>query len=388
MKIYSNPYYRGSRKYQDAQRSVLNLQQFKQAQKIIHQWPGYQQTPLVALNGLAGELDVAKIWYKDESNRFGLGSFKALGGAYAVYQLLLREMNKFSDTKVDSVTELMTDRLHKHCATITIACATAGNHGRSVAWGAQLFGANCIIYVPSEVSEVRCKAIQRHDAKVIRVPGNYDNAVHQAAADAAENGWFVVSDTSYEGYTDIPKDVMQGYTVMVDEVMNQLPNDQYPTHFFIQGGVGGLAAAVCAHLWEHYPTLKAHFIVVEPENAACLYASALNNQPTAIHGHLDTIMGRLACGEVSILAWDILCAGASDFMTIPDEPIEPFMCRLAAGEAGDPPIYAGESAVAGLCALALARENPQWSSTLELNARSKVMLFGTEGITFAHPKIY
>lgn len=379
MKIFSNPYYRGSSPYCNAQRDILSLKQFKQAQKVIHQWPGYQPTPLIALKGLASELAVSKIWYKDEANRFGLGSFKALGGAYAVYQLLLKEINKLNDVKVNSVAELRADSVREHCALITVTCATAGNHGRSVAWGAQLFGARCIIYVPAQVSQARCQAIERSGAKVIRVSGNYDDSVRRAAADAAKNNWHVVSDTSYAGYTDIPKDVMQGYTVMVDEAMKQLPNDEYPTHFFIQGGVGGLAAAVCAHIWECYPALQARFIIVEPEHAACLYASAVNNQPTLIQDSLETVMGRLACGEVSTLAWDILAVGASQFVTIPDKPIAYLMRRLATGEAGDPPINAGECAVAGLCALTLARENNQWSSTLGLNTQSKVMLFGTEG---------
>src|SRR6185437_10221581 len=133
---------------------------------------------------------------------------------------------------------------------ITVTCATDGNHGRSVAWGARSFGCRCIIYVHRTVSDARCRAIAAYGAEIRRVSGTYDDAVRQSAGDAAAAGWHVVSDTSYDGYKDVPRDVMQGYSLMVDEALAQLPVSAGLTHVFVQGGVGGVAAAVCAYLWE------------------------------------------------------------------------------------------------------------------------------------------
>src|SRR5690606_35466744 len=194
---------------------------------------------------------------------------------------------------------------------ITVTCATDGNHGRSVAWGAHLFGCKCVIYVHETVSKGRKDAIASYGAEVRVVPGNYDDAVRKAASDAQANGWFVVTDTSYEGYTSVPRDVMQGYTIMAEESMQQIK--QTPTHIFVQGGVGGLAAAVCAHYWEKQGSERPRFIVAEPDRADCLYRSAKAGKPVAVHGALDTIMAGLACGEVSIIAWDILSEGADAF---------------------------------------------------------------------------
>ena len=210
-----------------------------------------------------------------------------------------------------------------------MTCATDGNHGRSVAWGAQTFGCRCVIYVHETVSEGRCRAIAAYGAEVRRVAGTYDDAVRRAAADAAAQGWTVVSDTSYEGYTDVPRDVMQGYSLMVEEALAQAAT--LPSHVFVQGGVGGLAAGVCSYLWERYGAARPRFVVVEPDKADCLYRSAVAGRPTPAEGALDTIMAGLACGEVSILAWRILEQGTDAFMTIGDDAAADCMRLLADG---------------------------------------------------------
>lgn len=336
--------------------AILNREGFEQAREEISAWPGYAPTPLEALPGLAKEYGLAGLWYKDESKRFGLNSFKALGGAYAVSRLVRREG-----------------------ADITVCTATDGNHGRSVAWGAQTCGCKAVIYIHATVSEGRKQAMEAFGAEVRRVTGNYDDSVRQAAEDAAANGWHVVSDTSYEGYMEIPKDVMHGYTVMAEEALAQLP--ETPSHVFIQGGVGGLAAAVLAPFWQHYGASCPHFIIVEPETAACLYASAEAGRPTVVKGDLDTVMAGLAAGEVSLLAWEILEAGAEGFMTLGDEASGTLMRRLAEGRDGDPPIVAGESAVAGLAGALAARSDPAMSEALGLGPESRVLVFGSEGAT-------
>jgi len=367
--------------YPESFKATLSHAGYVRAAGIITSWPGYAPTPLVSLATLAERLDVASIHYKDEGNRFGLGSFKALGGAYAVFRLLARELGR-RDSNFNEAA-LATGRLKKAAGQITVCCATDGNHGRSVAWGARTFGARATIFVHETVSEQRVDAIRRYGAEVVRTKGNYDDSVREADRAAAENGWFVVSDTSYPGYTDVPRDVMQGYSVMVAEALGACK--ALPTHVFLQAGVGGLAAGVIAHLWEAYGADMPVMTVVEPVRAACLYESARSGQPTAVAGDLDTVMAGMACGEPSVIAWPILEGGASAFMTIPDEAALATMQLLASGAAGAT-IVGGESGVAGLAGLIVAAGQPDWRQALGLNRASRVLLIGSEGDT--DPDLY
>ncbi|MCE9681884.1 diaminopropionate ammonia-lyase [Halomonas alkalisoli] len=371
---YSNPRVLRGAPIGERQRAILSQEAMRAARDEVRTWPGYAPTPLVALSGLAKACDVARLDYKDEARRFGLNSFKALGGAYAVLRLLKKHLPP-GVTSAD----LLAGRYREEASRITVCCATDGNHGRSVAWGAQQFGARCVIYLHATVSQGREDAITRFGAEVRRIPGNYDDSVRQAAVDAEANGWFVVSDTSYPGYMTVPRDVMQGYTIMVDEAVQQLPEP--PTHCFVQGGVGGLAAAVLAQLWEAYGPDRPRVIVVEPDRAACLYESARAGRPIAVHGDLDTLMAGLACGEVSLLAWEVLEDGIDDFITVTDEAAVEAMKLLAVGVNGDSPLVAGESAVAGLAGLLIARQQPTLSEALGLDADSRILLIGSEGAT-------
>ncbi|HET9576750.1 MAG TPA: diaminopropionate ammonia-lyase [Usitatibacter sp.] len=348
--------------YPDRLRAIQSREALAVAAREIRSWPGYHPTPLVALHGMAAAAGVARIWYKDEATRFGLGSFKALGGAYAVRRALDREGRSARD--------------------VTVTCATDGNHGRAVAWAAQRFGCRAVIYMHERVSHGRIQAVERYGARVVRTPGNYDESVRRAAAEAKRKGWIVVSDTSYDGYVDVPRDVMQGYALMADEALAQLPASEWPTHVFVQGGVGGLAASVCAFFWETAGPRRPRFIVVEPDKADCLYRSAESGKPVSVPGELDTVMAGLACGEPSLIAWRILEPGADAFITIPDEAAISCMRTLADGADGDFPIVAGESGVAGLAGLLAAAA----SGDLDLGVESRVLVFGTEGAT--DPELY
>lgn len=365
--------------------AILSDAALQNAKHEISAWPGYEPTPLEELRSIAATAGVKDIFYKDEGGRFGLGSFKALGGAYAVMRLLqgiiLQETGKIAHA-----TEISRGDFAEVCGKVTVTCATDGNHGRSVAWGAQVFGAKCVIYVHETVSQGRCDAIAAYGAEVRRVDGNYDDAVRQAAMDAANEGWLVVSDTSYPGYMEVPKDVMQGYGVMVDEALAQLPVALLPTHVFVQGGVGGLAAAVCATLWERLGDQRPKFIVVEPNRADCLFKSAIAGEPVVVEGSLDTIMAGLACGEVSHLAWEILSAGTDAFITIEDDGAREVMRLLASLKAPARPIVAGESAVAGLAGLLQICTHADLRDQLGITADSVVLLFGSEGAT--DPALY
>ncbi|MBY6110874.1 diaminopropionate ammonia-lyase [Halomonas litopenaei] len=360
----------------ERQRAILHQAALEQARDEIRRWPGYAATPLVGLDGLAAAAGVAAIHYKDESERFSLKSFKALGGAYAVLRLIKRRLGEQVTSEA-----LMAGEYRDALDGLTVCCATDGNHGRSVAWGARQFGVRCVIYLHATVSPGREQAIADFGAEIRRVAGNYDDSVRQAASDAAEYGWFVVSDTSYPGYMEVPRDVMQGYSVMVDEAVDQL--DQPPTHCFVQGGVGGLAAATLAQLWEAYGVNRPRVIVVEPERAACLLESARSGEPVAVDGDLDTLMAGLACGEVSLLAWEVLDEGIDDYLAVSDEAAVEAMKLLAEGVGGDPALVAGESAVAGLVGLLLASQEPDLGARLGLDGNSRVLLIGSEGATDA-----
>ncbi len=356
--------------------TILPASGFQRAKAVISSWPGYAPTPLRRLSGLA---DVGEVWIKDESGRFGLGSFKALGGAYAVANLLTAVLSRRGVALSASPEDLAEGRYADATRTVTVTCATDGNHGRSVAWGAARFHCRCVIFVHETVSPGRVDAMARFGAEVIRVPGNYDDAVRAADRQAREHGWLVVSDTSYPGYTEVPRDVMQGYRLMADEAADQWPGAP-PTHVFIQAGVGGAAAALSVQMrlrFEPAPLL----IVVEPDHAACLLASAKAGTPTAVHGSLQTIMAGLACGEASLLAWQELERTAYAFMAIPDAAAVRALRHLAA--IGIP---IGESGVAGMAGLVLAAADPSTRKLLKLHSDSRVLLFGTEGVT--DPAVY
>ncbi|MFO0467230.1 MAG: diaminopropionate ammonia-lyase, partial [bacterium] len=353
---------------------------YARAKAEITTWPGYAPTPLVALDAIAKATGVARLHYKDEAARFGLASFKALGGAYAVMRVLQAEIAKRDVARAATSADLIEGRYKDATSKITVCCATDGNHGRSVAWGAERFGAACVIFVHETVSQGRRDAIAKYGAAIRVVPGNYDDAVREAQKQAEANAWFVVSDTSYPGYTEVPRDVMQGYRVMADEAADQI--GEAPTHVFIQGGVGGVAAAVSVQMRARFGA-GVKLIVAEPDKADCLLASAEAGEPVTVPGDLDTLMAGLACGEPSLLAWQELERGAFAFMSVSDESAVECMKLLAQQT---PPIVAGESAVAGLAALLLAMQEPYARAALGLDADSRVLLFGTEGAT--DPEVY
>ncbi|ARE39470.1 Threonine dehydratase [Rhodovulum sp. P5] len=366
-----------------AQDAILSAEELDRARRTISAWPGYGQTPLLDLPGLAGEIGVASIRYKDEAGRFGLGSFKALGGAYAVARLLQREVETAKGHPVP-MAEIIEGAHEDLVSKITVCCATDGNHGRSVAWGARAFGCDCVIFIHATVSAGRKRAIEAYGAEVRRCRGNYDDSVREAQETATSEGWFVVSDTSYPGYMEIPKDVMQGYEVMAAEAFDAL--DQPPTHVFLQTGVGGMAAAVAANAVRRWGAERPMIVLCDPDRSACWYDSLRAGAPTAVEGDLDTIMAGLACGEVSMLAWEILKTHADAVLALPDDTALAAMRRLSDPVAGDPAVVAGESAVAGLAGLTAAMQDVAVRTALGLGPAARVVLFGTEGDT--DPALY
>ncbi|MDB4073573.1 diaminopropionate ammonia-lyase [Ascidiaceihabitans sp.] len=269
-------------------------------------------------------------------------------------------------------------------AGITLVSATDGNHGKSLSWGAQRFGAPCRIYIHHDVSENRAQAMRDFGAVVIRVDGDYDTSVVEARDDADTNGWCVVSDTSWDGYTQPPIDVMAGYGVMTREIFEQM--DAAPTHVFIQCGCGGLAAGVTASFRQLWGDAAPRVVIVEPELAPCLFESAKAGEKTDVEVHEETLMAGLSVGEPSGIAWQILSEEAKDYVTIPENLIAPTMRLLARPIRNDPKIVAGESAIAGLAALIAGAQQPALRDALGLTQGSRVLLIGSEGAT--DPAIY
>lgn len=361
-----------------ADAAILTQERANEVERFLTFRNNPAATPLTSLPALADELGVGSVHVKDESHRLGLGSFKALGGSYAVIRLLLEEASGKLGRPVD-VSEIDTPAVREIALGLTVGCATDGNHGRSVAAGARLVGARAVIFVHSGVTEERVSAISRYGAEIVRVPGTYDDSVAVASQVCQDNNWIVVSDTSWPGYERIPGLVMQGYTAMLNEIVRQLALP--PTHVFIQAGVGGLAAAAAGYFDLVFGEKRPRFVVVEPDRAACLYQSAVAGRPIKIGHGEPTIMAMLECYEPSLVAWRILSRKADAFMTVREEDATVAMRRLARPNAGDPAIVAGESGAAGLAGLFRAAQSSEARATLRLNETSRVLLINTEGAT-------
>lgn len=362
---------------------TLGIEAAREVERFLKQRDGHEETPLISMPGLAREIGVGSIYLKDEGQRLGLRSFKALGGSYAVIRLVIEEASRQLGRAVD-LSELHTAEVKAVAAGMTFSCATDGNHGRSVAYGAQLVGAKCAIFVHSGVSNERIAAIASFGAQIIRVADNYDDSVAEASRVAAENGWTTVSDTSWPGYERIPGLVMQGYTALLSEALRQLPEP--PTHVFVQAGVGRLAATIAGHLSILLGEDRPFFTVVDPSRAACLFESARTGYPVKVDQGPATVMAMLECYEPSLIAWRILSRAADAFTTVNDEDAIAGMKRLANPKDGDPAVVAGESGGVGLAALLKVTSDPLKRQKIGLAPNARIFLINTEGAT--DPRLY
>ena len=362
--LNTDPAYRQALDPADA--ATLGADAAAAALEVVSLRPEYRPTPLHALPGLARELGVAAVQLKDEGHRLGLGSFKALGGAYAVIRIVQEEAGRVLGRTVEAA-DLQSPDVRAVAAGLTFCCATDGNHGRSVAQGAQLVGAKA--------------AIARFGAEMVRVDGTYDDSVEEAARVADRRGWTLVSDTSWPGYERVPGLVMQGYTVLVHEALAAMPEP--PTHVFVQAGVGGIAAAAAAHMALVLGDRRPVFTVVEPERAACIFACARDGGMAKIAHGEPSVMAMLECYEPSLVAWRVLSRVADAFMTVTDDAAVAVMNRLARPAAGDPAIVAGESGGAGLAGLIAAAGDTAARAAIGLDEGSRVLVVNTEGATDA-----
>lgn len=361
--------------------AIMNIAQAHQSRQWLSSWRGIHRpaTPLYDLPDAAARCQVGRLCLKDESVRSPLGSFKALGAPIALVRQILRLHPDFEPAAI------LTGRYAEALRGYTVISATDGNHGRGLAAAAQDAGCRCVIVLHAHVSPEREQAIAAYGADIVRIAGNYDESVQEAARLAAAHGWQVIADTSYDGYEDIPRDVMQGYGAIAEEIVEQTSAQRgMPgafTHVFLQGGVGGMAAGLASYFWEYHGPQRPCFISVEPAQADCLLQSAIQGRPAKATGTVDSVMAGLACGETSPLAWRFLQPCVDAFMTIEDEQAIEAMRTLAQGSERDTPIVAGESGVAGLAALEWLRSDPQRSEQVGLTAESRVLIISTEGAT-------
>jgi len=346
-------------------------------------FPRYGATPLLSLPRLAGHLGVAGVYVKDESRRFGLQAFKVLGATYAIGRHLAARLG--ADTLPFAV--LAAPETRERLGDLTFTTATDGNHGRGVAWTARRLGHRAVIYLPKGSASIRLEHIQAAGGEAFVTDLGYDDTVRLAAAHGAARGWVVVQDTAWEGYRDIPAWIMQGYTTMAAEALEQLRAERVdmPTHVLVQAGVGSLAGAVAGFFAAAGGPGRPLTAVVEPNRADCHYRSALagDGRPRAVTGEMDTIMVGLACGEPNPLSWPILWDWADLFISCPDEVAVLGMRVLANPLGADPQVLSGESGAVttGLLAVCAREEGLALRSALRLDRSSRVLVFSTEGDT-------
>ena len=363
--------------------TLFGVERAKRVRAFHASLPAYQPTALRRLDDLAEKLGLAALFVKDESTRFGLNAFKGLGGSYCVGRLLA----KLAGIAEDDLTfgRLQQDDVREIAKALTLVTATDGNHGRGIAWTAREFGASSVVYMPKGSSQERLENIRALGAQAQITDVNYDDTVRFAAQRAEERGWMLVQDTAWEGYEEIPTWIMQGYTTMALEAVDQL-DDEAPTHVFLQAGVGAMSGAITAYFADRYRGNRPIVVIVEPNAADCVYrtAKADDGELHTVDGDLDTIMAGLSCGEPCSIGWEMLSRYADHFMSVPDKVAEKGMRVLASPGGGDSPIVSGESGAvtAGLVVELMTNESlTELRDVIGLGPKSKALCISTEGDT-------
>ncbi len=333
----------------------ISIQEIDDAFLTISKWENYKPTPLLLLNKLCKELNLNKVFYKDESKRFNLKSFKALGGAYAV------------------------EKITKGNKEITVSTATAGNHGRSVAWGAKRLGLKCKIFISEYVTDARGKAMEELGAEVIKVKGNYEKSLLECIKQSTNNNWQIVQDVAWKDYMVVPKLTMAGYSVMMKEIVDKVDNEKI-THIFLQAGVGGMAGAMVAGIARYLSNVP-KIITIEPDSAACVMESIKSGKIEKINITRESLMGGMSCGEPSLVPWEILKKSVNYCISLPDEDIARTMKLLGNGNFSDEKIIAGENSAPGVISLIASCNDEKIKNKINLDSNSNVLLIGCEGDT-------
>ena len=350
----------------DAKKTLYNSSWDPKEVADFHETIGNKKTPLVKLPGLAKRLGIGNLLLKDESHRFGLNAFKALGASYAMY----RQIKKNPQIKI-------------------FCTATDGNHGKAVAWMARKLGRKALIYMPQGTVPERVSAIEKEGADVLLIDQGYDFAVKMASTrvneankNSGNNFWSLIQDTAWDGYEEIPSDIMKGYCTQIHEITEQIGKEKIDV-LFLQTGVGSWAASIIGYIikeWQNPPAC----ISVEPHSANCLFESIKTGNRVSVENNETTTMAGLNCGSVSTLAWNILKNGLIGSISISDKLSEEAMITLASPVSGDPVIISGESGASGLGALIGLCKTHEFNNFKEkicLNKTSSVLVINTEGDT-------
>lgn len=360
--------------------------QAQKARDFHASFPIYAPTPLTALPQLARVLGVGEVRVKDESFRFGLNAFKVLGGSYALGRYIAQRLGE--DLSALPASRILSQEVRDKLGEVTFVTATDGNHGRGVAWTAHQLGQKAVVYMPKGSAPERLANIQAEGAQASITELNYDGAVRLANRQAQEKGWVMVQDTAWEGYTHIPLWIMQGYTTMGYEIVQELEAQgaQPPTHLFLQAGVGSMAGAMAGFFADYYGAQRPFITIVEPNKADCIFRTAQANDGKLrfVTGDMDTIMAGLACGEPCTIAWEVLRQCADAFLSCPDYAAADGMRILAAPRPGDPAIVSGESGAStlGCAANILLRDSlKDLKQALHLGENSRLLFISTEGDT-------
>lgn len=347
-------------------------------------FPEYKETPLADLKNLAKELGVASIHVKDESYRFGLNAFKVLGGSYAIGSYIAKKLGMdISELPYEKMTsQEIKDKLGE----TTFVTATDGNHGRGVAWTANRLKQHSVVYMPKGSSLERLNNIKALGSDASITDMNYDDAVRLAYKGELEKGWVLVQDTAWEGYTDIPGWIMEGYTTMAHEAVEQLKGEK-PTHIFLQAGVGAMSGGLTGYFADLYGDEDRPIItIVEPNKADCIYRTAKANDGKLhfVTGDMNSIMAGLCCGEPCTIGWDVLKDHADNFVSMPDYVAAKGMRVLGNPIGDDPRVISGESGAAtlGFVAELMQNESLDWlREQLKIDENSRILCFSTEGDT-------
>jgi len=344
----------------------------------------YNETPLVELKSFAQNVEISKMFVKDESKRGNLKAFKLLGGAYSVANCICRKLGK-KITDVD-FEYLKSDIVKQELGDLVFAAASDGNHGKSVAWAANEFNQKSIVYMPKGTVQDRIDAIENLNGTVVVSDYTYDWCVGEVNRLADEKGWDIVLDTASEGDAEVATWVMQGYATMAYEAIEQL-GDTIPTHMFLQAGVGSMAAAMTAVFANHYKSKCPKIYILEPHQAACFYESGIkgDGKSASVEGDLDSIMAGLSCGVPNPIAWEIIRNFASGFFSCDDTLTANGMRILGNPMQGDTKIVAGESGAVGAGFVDyIMKHQIEMAQKIKLKKDSVVIMFNTEGDTDSH----
>ncbi|AKG73123.1 diaminopropionate ammonia-lyase [Salinicoccus halodurans] len=361
-----------------------DVDEMKKAVSFHSSMPQYDETPFIELKNLSEMLGIAKIYLKDESKRFGLNAFKGLGVSYAMAKYFAGELDvDLKDFTFEKLLEKVSD-----LPAATFSTATDGNHGIGVAWAAEIFKQNSKVYMPKGTAKSRLDAVLKYGAEGTITDLNYDETVEFVRELSQENGWIHLQDTAWEGYTEFPMYIMQGYTTIIEEIERQLKNSSLGevSHVILQAGVGSFAGAMAAALYNLTNGKPPRIIVVEPGKANCLYQSAGSEEgmPVRVHGELDSMMAGLSCGEPSPVGWEILKSITDCFVSCDDAISAKGMRVLGSPAGGDEKVVSGESGSVPLGFLYEVMTNEEYDGLKEqlgLDAASEVLMINTEGDT-------